>query len=71
LASDDYEGRAPGTPGGRKTVEYLIRQFAELGLEPGGVDGGWTHDVPMIHTLFQGPADLRFVVDVKAQPLQP
>lgn len=70
LASDDYEGRAPGTPGGRKTVEYLIRQFAELGLEPGGVDGSWTHDVPMIHTLFQGPADLRFVVDVKAQPLQ-
>ena len=21
LASDEYEGRAPGTPGGRKTVE--------------------------------------------------
>src|SRR5210317_915188 len=40
LASDQYEGRAPGTPGGRKTVEYLVRQFSELGLEPGGIDGG-------------------------------
>ena len=70
LASDEYEGRAPGTPGGRKTVEYLIKQFAELGLEPGGVDGSWTHDVPMIHTLFQGPADIRFLVDGEAQPLQ-
>ncbi|MDH3846845.1 MAG: M20/M25/M40 family metallo-hydrolase [Gammaproteobacteria bacterium] len=70
LASDQYEGRAPGTPGGRKTVEYLVRQFSELGLEPGGIDGGWTHDVPLIHTLFRGPANLRFVVDGEPQPLE-
>ncbi len=70
LASDEYEGRAPGTPGGRKTVEYLVEQFSELGLEPGGVDGGWTHKVPMIHTLFESPAELRFVVDGERQPLQ-
>ena len=35
LASDEFEGRAPSTAGGTKTVEYLEAQFAELGLEPG------------------------------------
>ncbi len=27
LASDEFEGRAPGTPGETKTVAYLIEQF--------------------------------------------
>jgi Zn-dependent M28 family amino/carboxypeptidase len=70
LASDGYEGRAPGTPGGRKTVEYLLEQFSALGLEPGGADGRWTHNVPMIHTLFEDPRKLQFVVDGEPQPLQ-
>ena len=70
LASDEYQGRAPGTPGGKKTVQYLVEQFRALGLEPGGADGSWTNDVPMIHTLFDGPGDLKFVVDDEAQPLQ-
>jgi len=34
LASDEFEGRAPSTPGGRKTVEYLEAQFKEVGLKP-------------------------------------
>jgi len=34
LASDEFEGRAPSTPGGLKTVEYLEAEFQKLGLEP-------------------------------------
>ena len=34
LASDEFEGRAPSTPGGRKTVEYLASEFKKLGLLP-------------------------------------
>lgn len=70
LASDEYEGRAPGTPGGRKTVEFLVEQFRALGLEPGGDDGTWTNNVPMIHTRFEGSGEMRFVVDGEAQALQ-
>ena len=70
LASDKYQGRAPGTPGGRKSVEYIVDQFRALGLEPGGVDGGWTHNVPMIHTLFDGSTELKFVVDGAPQALR-
>ena len=70
LASEEYEGRAPGTAGGRKTVAYLVEQFSALGLEPGGADGAWTHDVPMIHTLFEDSPTLQFVVDGETQALQ-
>ncbi len=38
LASDEFEGRAPSTPGGAKTVAYLEQSFKELGLEPAFVD---------------------------------
>lgn len=34
LASDEFEGRAPSTPGGEKTVSYLEKSFANLGLTP-------------------------------------
>ena len=51
LASDEFEGRGPNTPGETKTVAYLINQFEAAGLKPGGdlVDGkrGWTQDVPL------------------------
>jgi Zn-dependent M28 family amino/carboxypeptidase len=50
LASDEFEGRAPGGPGEVKTVAYLVDQFQSLGLEPGGANGSWTHAVPLIHT---------------------
>jgi Zn-dependent M28 family amino/carboxypeptidase len=49
LASDPFEGRAPGTPGEAKTVDYLIERFKALGLEPGGEAGGWTQAVPLTH----------------------
>jgi Zn-dependent M28 family amino/carboxypeptidase len=70
LASDEYGGRAPGTLGGRKTVEYLVEQFRALGLEPGGDSGTWTDEVPMIHTLFEGPGEMRFVVDGEPKVLR-
>lgn len=35
LASDAFEGRAPGTNGERLTVDYLSRAFAAAGLQPG------------------------------------
>ena len=48
LASDELLGRAPGGPGEPKTLEYIIQQFKEAGLEPGGENGGWTQKVPLV-----------------------
>ncbi|WP_371182919.1 M28 family metallopeptidase [Xanthomonas sacchari] len=51
LASDAYEGRAPGSAGEEKTVAYLSAQFQAAGLQPGGDlrDGKrlWTQAVPL------------------------
>ena len=56
LASDAFGGRAPGTAGERKTLDWLVARFTALGLQPGGPDGQWLQKVPMIHTrLGDGP----------------
>ncbi len=48
LASDEFQGRAPGSEGETKTVEYLTEQFAALGLTPGNPDGTWVQAVPLV-----------------------
>ena len=55
LASDQFEGRAPGTPGEDRTIGYLIGRFQALGLEPGGVDGSWVQPVPLLRTQLGTP----------------
>ncbi len=55
LASDAFEGRAPGTQGEERTIAYLVSRLKEIGLEPGGPDGKWVQTVPLLHTtLGQG-----------------
>jgi Zn-dependent M28 family amino/carboxypeptidase len=48
LASDEFEGRAPGSAGEQKTVQYLIEQFKALGLQPGNPDGTYVQKVPLV-----------------------
>ena len=48
LASDAFMGRGPGEPGEAKTIDFLVRSFKAAGLEPGGTDGKWTQDVPLV-----------------------
>ncbi|MHC5537113.1 M28 family metallopeptidase [Singulisphaera rosea] len=48
LASDEYEGRAPGSPGEDRTVGYLTDQFRSMGLKPGNPDGTFVQQVPLV-----------------------
>jgi Zn-dependent M28 family amino/carboxypeptidase len=48
LSSDALDGRAPGTPGEEKTVQYLIDQFKALGLMAGNPDGTYVQTVPLV-----------------------
>ncbi|KAF1712176.1 aminopeptidase [Pseudoxanthomonas kalamensis DSM 18571] len=50
LASDEFEGRAPGSVGEDKTVDYIAAQFQRIGLQPGAADGSWYQPVPMMET---------------------
>ncbi|MBL4897317.1 MAG: M20/M25/M40 family metallo-hydrolase [Erythrobacter sp.] len=60
MASDQFEGRAPGTVGEERTIGYLIGRLQGLGLEPGGEDGTWTQKVPLLHTRLGTPKTLSF-----------
>lgn len=50
IASDAFQGRAPGTPGEARTIAWLIAQAKAIGLEPAGPGGQWTQDVPLVRT---------------------
>ncbi len=53
LASDEFEGRAPATPGGQKTADYLAKQLSALGVEPGAPDGTYFQQVPIVESVVE------------------
>lgn len=50
LASDEFQGREPGTEGETKTLRYLARQWFDIGLEAGtNIPGsGWFAPVDLV-----------------------
>ena len=69
LASDDFGGRGPGTPGEEKSVEYIKAQFARIGLQPGN-GGDWFQTVPMVETTADESATLNLKVGGGEQVLK-
>jgi Zn-dependent M28 family amino/carboxypeptidase len=69
LASDEFQGRAPGTPGEEKTIPYLIEQFKAAGLEPAGENGGWTQQVPLVRTQLKAPMQVSMSQSGATTPL--
>src|SRR6478672_4989913 len=47
LASDEFEGRSPGTKGEDLSVKYITDQFKKIGLKPGNPDGTYMQEVPL------------------------
>jgi Zn-dependent M28 family amino/carboxypeptidase len=48
LASDEYEGRGPGTHGEDLSINYIADQFKQVGLAPGNTDGTYFQKVPLV-----------------------
>lgn len=50
LASDDFDGREPGTEGETKTLRYLARQWFDIGMEAGtnSPADGWFAPVELV-----------------------
>ncbi|MBI5690891.1 MAG: M28 family peptidase [Verrucomicrobia bacterium] len=69
LASDELEGRGPGTRGEERTVRYLEAEFKKLGLQPGNPDGTYVQAVPLIG-ITSAPT-LSFQIGAKALPMVP
>ena len=47
LASDQFEGRAPGTKGEELSVKYITDQLKQIGLKPGNPNGSYVQEVPL------------------------
>ena len=71
LASDEFEGRAPGSAGEDKTVAYLIDRFSALGLTPGNPDGTWVQDVPLVGITPLAPQNLVVSAGSETLTLEP
>jgi Zn-dependent M28 family amino/carboxypeptidase len=69
LASDEFEGRGPGTAGEAKTIAYLSEQFRQLGLEPAGDNGTYVQRVPLIRTQLSKPGSVSVEQGGKRTPL--
>lgn len=61
LASDHMEGRAPGTQGEARSIEYIRQQFEQAGLKPGN-RGEWFQTVAM--TVTEAAPDTTLHVEV-------
>jgi Zn-dependent M28 family amino/carboxypeptidase len=47
LSADEFEGRAPGTEGEKKTLAYIEQQFRAAGLQP-GIGNSFLQPVPVV-----------------------
>ena len=63
LASDEFEGRAPGSKGEELSVKYISEQFKAAGLKPGNPDGSYFQEVPLAG--IKSDPRLQFVVNGK------
>jgi Zn-dependent M28 family amino/carboxypeptidase len=68
LASDEFEGRAPGTKSEELSVKYITDQFKKIGLKPGNPDGTYTQEVPLAG--IKGEPKMSFAIGDKITELK-
>ena len=71
LASDAFEGRAPGTPGETKTIAWLIAQFKAMKAQPGGPNGSWFVQVPFRRATLAGTPSIQLTINGRKVQLAP
>lgn len=67
LASDDYQGREPGTEGETKTIGYIAEAWAKAGLKPAAADGSWFEPVKLIQ---RGQGEAKYSFATKERKLR-
>ena len=53
LSADDFEGRSPGSKGEQMTLEYVEKEFLELGLQP-AAGGDYRQNVALLEITGSG-----------------
>ena len=60
LASDDFEGRLPGTEGDRRARAYLADRLREMGYGPAFADSSYEQPVPIVGLTSKMPDEWTF-----------
>jgi Zn-dependent M28 family amino/carboxypeptidase len=71
LSSDEFGGRAPGSPGEQMTVDYLVKQFQAAGAQPGNPDGTWVQKVPLVGIKSTDVSPLSVTVKGRTRTFKP
>ena len=67
LASDAYQGRAPGSEGERLATTYIVHQLQTRGFEPGGENGTWFQPLRLVERV---PGSSRVSWTVAGAPVE-
>ncbi|MEK6322971.1 MAG: M28 family peptidase [Acidobacteriota bacterium] len=59
LASDEFEGRGPGTHGEELSINYIADHFKKAGLAPGNTDGTYFQKVPLVGITTTQDAEMK------------
>jgi hypothetical protein len=69
LSSDAFLGRGPATRGEEITVNYIRDRLKAAGVQPGGPNGSWFQEVPLLQSNIVGKPSLSVRVDGQDYPL--
>ena len=69
VSSDEFLGRGPATPGEELTANYIRDRLKAAGVQPGGPNGSWFQDVPLLQSDIVGKPSLSVTVDGETVPL--
>lgn len=68
LSSDEFEGRATASEGEEKTIDYIVDELENLGVEPGMEDGSYTQEFPLLGQTVE-PSSASFAIKQNGQVL--
>ena len=69
VSSDAFLGRGPATRGEELATSYIRDQLKAAGLQPGGPNGSWFQDVPLLQSDIVGKPSLSVTVNGENHPL--
>ena len=69
VSSDAFLGRGPATRGEELATSYIRDQLKAAGLQPGGPNGSWFQDGPLLQSDIVGKPSLSVTVNGETHPL--
>src|SRR5665647_2238812 len=70
VSSDAFLGRGPATRGEELATSYIRDQLKAAGLQPGGPNGSWFQEVPLVKSNIVGAPSLSVSVNGQSFPLR-